>query len=88
MGVNLRINGQIVQVSLQMSSDTRGALLDTSGATIQFFVVKDGVVSLDGQNIFDNDEQEVCQAIDELRFQAAEQDYSVASPQKPLFLKK
>lgn len=72
----LSINGQPEQVTLQMSSDTQGALLDAAGDTIQFFSVKDGVVSLDGQNIFDNEDGEVCQVIDLLRFQAAEQEYA------------
>ena len=76
MGVNLRINGQTVKVTLQMNSDTQGALLDAAGDAIQFFVVKEGIVSLEGQNVFENEEGEVCQAIDELRFQAAEQDYA------------
>lgn len=76
MGVNLRINGQQEQVTLQMSSDTHGALLNGAGDTVQFFYVKEGAVSLDGPNVFDNDEGEVCQVIDELRFQAAEQDYA------------
>lgn len=76
MGVNLRINGQTVKVSLQMNSDTQGALLDAAGDAIQFFVVKEGIVSLEGQNVFENEDQEVCKAIETLRFLAVEQDYA------------
>ncbi len=46
MGVNLRINDQVVQVSLQMSSDTQGALLNAAGDTVQFFVVAEGTVQM------------------------------------------
>lgn len=76
MGVVLRINGIDQPVTLQMSSDTKGALLDASGDTLQFFELKEGVATLDGPNVFDNEESEVCQTIDELRFLAAEQDYA------------
>lgn len=76
MGVNLRINGQTVKVTLQMNSDTQGALLDAAGDAIQFFVVKEGIVSLEGQNVFENEVQEVCKAIETLRFLAVEQDYA------------
>lgn len=76
MGVVLRVNGIDQQVTLQMSSDTKGALLDATGDTLQLFELKEGVATLEGQNVFDNEESEVCQVIDELRFQAVEEDFA------------
>lgn len=76
MGVNLMKYGQPYEVSLQMNSDTHGVLLDSDGRDVQSFIVKDGVVRLDGSNFFENTEQEVCQAIAVLRFQVAEEDYA------------
>ena len=76
MGVRLVKDGQAVYVTLQMTNDKQGALVDADGEILQSFAVIDGVVKLEYGLYFDNDEQDVCKAIDVLRFQAIEQDYA------------
>ncbi len=76
MGVRLVKDGQAVYVTLQMTNDKQGALVDADGKILQSFAVVDNTVQLEYGHYFDNDEQEVRKAIDALRFQAVEQDYA------------
>ena len=76
MGFRLIKDGQAVFVSLQMTSPTQGALVDADGAVLQPFTIVDDTVQLEHGFYFDNNELEVCQAIEALRLQAAEQDYA------------
>lgn len=76
MGFRLLKDGQAIYVTLQMSNDTQGALVDAEGVVLQPFVLVDNSVQLENGHYFDNEESEVCQAIDALRFQAVEQDYA------------
>ena len=76
MGTILKYKGHETVVSLRMSNETHGVLLDPEGNEMQSFVLKDGVAQLIGGNCFECDETEVLQSIDAMRYQAVEQDYA------------
>ncbi|MCR5574116.1 MAG: DUF262 domain-containing protein [Bacteroidaceae bacterium] len=63
-------------VSLRMISETRGMLQSADGTPVQYFIIRDGVVRLDGPRRIGNDESMILGAIDELRHRAVEEDFA------------
>lgn len=83
MTASLKIKGQTMSLSIVMNSESQGTLIAPDGKTVQGFTMKDDTITLDGPNLFDNDEAEVLQAIEQLRFEAAEQDYAGIENDEP-----
>lgn len=72
----LRRNGKIVSLSLKMNDDFHGVLVDDYGDELQHFELRDGAIKLEGNSVFDNDEVEICQTIQNLYFAFTEEDFS------------
>ena len=76
MEIALKFNGQQIPLLVRMKNSTHGVLTDVFGKELQSFIVIDNMVSLETANVFDEDDAEVCHAIDAVRFKIFQQDYN------------
>lgn len=76
MEKSFKYKGQDIMLSVRLTDDTHGFLVDSGGEIVQRFVLEDDTTRLEDGNSFDESEESVLRKIDTLRLQAIEQVFT------------